>query len=203
MAYPDLTTTSNVRAFLQKPTGDTAQDSIIGTLISRASLAIMRYTEREFITSASGSTAREFEVELLRDGFMSLAPYDAQAGTITLVELDTDLSTSRTLSADEYRTWPIPAKDGVVSALRLIPISFGGFHRFRHRRVKVTATWGWTSVPADVEHAAIITVATWLKRDISAFSTTFKLDEGVTERPEILPSAVRALLAHYRRQVQG
>ena len=203
MPYPDLTTTTAVRAFAGKPSADTAQDAIIASLISRASLLIMRWTEREFVTNPSLSTEREFEVELTRDGFMELAPYDAQAETITLVELDTDISTPRTLSADEWRAWPIPAKDGVVSALRLIPISFGGFHRFRHRRIRITATWGWPSVPADVEHATIITVLTWLKRDSSAFSTTFKLDEGVTERPEVLPSAVRALLAHYRTARQG
>jgi hypothetical protein len=72
---------------------------------------------------------------------------------------------------------------------------------FRHRQVEVTATWGWTSVPADVEHATIVTTGIWLRRDVSAFSTTYVLDEDRVERPESLPSAVRAMLGPYRRSI--
>jgi hypothetical protein len=53
-------------------------------------------------------------------------------------------------------------------------------------------------VPPNVEQAAIITVATWLRRDVSAFSTTFDLDEQKVERPEALPSAVTRMLAPYK-----
>jgi hypothetical protein len=37
-------------------------------------------------------------------------------------------------------------------------------------------------------------VALWLRRDVSAFTTTYNLDESRVERPEALPSAVRAML---------
>jgi hypothetical protein len=167
----------------------------------------MRYTEREFISSNPGSAgspvARIFELELQRQGWLDLAPYDAQSGTITLVQLDSDLTTPRTLSSQEWRPWPIPAADGVTSALRIIPISLGGYHRFNQRQVSVTAQWGYPSVPADVVHAAVTTTAVWLRREVSAFSTTFRLDEDRVERPESLPSHVRAALAPYRRQGQA
>ena len=200
MAYPDLTTRKAVRSFLQKPSGDTAQDAMIDSLISRASIAIMRYADREFVSQTDGaSTTRAFELELLRDGWLDLAPYDAVDGSITSVQLDTDISTPRTLTSSEYRTWPIPARDGIVQALRIIPTSLGGYHRFKHRRVSITAQWGWPTVPADVEHAAIVTTALWLRREVASFSTTFVLDEDRTERPESLPSAVRAVLNGYKR----
>jgi hypothetical protein len=48
-----------------------------------------------------------------------------------------------------------------------------------------------------------VTVALWLKRDVSAFSRTFNLDEGRTERPDALPSAVTAILAPYRALLVG
>jgi len=201
MAYPDLTTRKAVRAFLQKPSGDTNQDSMIDSLISRASLAIMRYCDREFVTQVTGSQARLFEVELVRDGFVDLAPYDARAGTITSVRLDTDLGNPRTLGSSEWRPWPIPASNGITTAIRIVPQSYGGFSYFRHRQVEVTAQWGWASVPADVEHAAIVTTALWLRRDVAAFSTTFSLDEDRVERPEALPSAIRAMLNVYRRSI--
>lgn len=203
MAYPDLTNRAAVRAFLQKPSGDTAQDSMIDSLISRASLAIARYCDREFISNTSGPTARVFELEILRDGWLDLAPFDAQSGSITQVRLDTDIATPRVLTSSEWRPFPIPSRDGVVNALRVIPTSLGGYHRFKHRQVEVTAQWGWTSIPADVEHAAIVTTAIWLRRDVAAFSTTFSLDEDRIERPEGLPSAVRAILSAYRRPAVG
>lgn len=207
MAYPDLCTRDQVRSFLQKPSSDTSQDAIIDSLISRASMAIMRYCEREFISATPGSSAspvaRLFELELQRQGWLDLAPFDAQAGTITLVQLDSDLTSPRTLSSAEWRPWPIPAADGVVSALRIIPISLGGFHRFNVRQVQVTAQWGFPTIPVDVVHAAVTTTALWLRREVSAFSTTFRLDEERVERPESLPSHVRAALSPYRRQGQG
>ena len=207
MAYPDLCTRDQVRSSVQKPSGDTAQDAIIDALISRASLAIMRYTEREFISSTPGTSgspvARVFELELQRQGFLDLAPFDAQSGTITLVQLDSDLDTPRTLTSAEWRPWPIPAADGVTSALRLIPVTLGGYHRFNVRQVKVTAQWGFPTVPIDVVHAAVTTTALWLRREVSAFSTTFRLDEERIERPESLPSHVRAALNPYRRAGQG
>jgi hypothetical protein len=49
--------------------------------------------------------------------------------------------------------------------------------------VTITGDWGYPSVPADVEDACIKTVGIWLKRDVSAFSRTYNLDEGRTERP--------------------
>ena len=203
MAYPDLTTRKAVRAFLQKPSGDTAQDAMIDSLISRASTAIMRYTDREFVSNNPGSSgspvARDFELESQRDGWLDLAPYDAVAGSITQVQIDTDLTTPHTLSSQEWRAWPIPARDGVVTSLRVIPLYYGGFHRFKHRRVTVTAQWGWPTIPADVEHAAIVTTSLWLRREVAAFSTTYVLDEDRVERPESLPSAVRAMLNTYRR----
>jgi hypothetical protein len=53
----------------------------------------------------------------------------------------------------------------------------------------------------DLTHACIVTVAIWLKRDVSAFSRTFNLDEQRTERPDALPSAVARMLAQYRTPV--
>ena len=207
MAYPDLCSLADVRAFLQKPSSDTAQDAIIGQLISRASLAIMRYTEREFISSTPGSSGspvtRTFEFELQRQGWVDLSPYDAQSGTITSVILDPDISTPRTLTSAEWRAAPVPAADGVTTALRVIPLAFGGYHRFKDRQIQVSAQWGFPTVPVDVVHAAVTTTSVWLCREVSAFSTTFRLDEDRVERPESLPSHVRAALSPYRRMGAG
>jgi len=179
-----LTTVDAVRQRLQKPTGEVAQDAEIGDMILSASVLIAGYTQREFAPSASA--ARTFEHD--GSGVLDLAPYDLQAANTVTVD-DTPLA------ADAYKLRPLPASHGVYTQI-LLP---GG----TAQEVTVQGLWGFPSVPADVDHACITTVALWLRRDVSAFSRVFKLDEGNVERPDALPSAVKALLDRYKLVRRG
>lgn len=196
MAAGDLCSLSEVRSFLQKTGGDTAQDTIIQSLITRASAAISRHAERQFAPTETATT-HTFEHEFNRDGFVDLAPYDLR--TVTSVQIDTDTGTAGTLGTSEWRLFPQPPADGVYTAIRLVPTTRGGWSRFRHVQIQITGDWGFAAVPEDVKHCAIVTTAIWLRRDVAAFSSTFKLDEDRVERPEGLPSSVRATLASWRR----
>lgn len=200
MATYDLCTLSDVRSFLQKQTSDTGQDTIIQSLISRASLAIMRYCDREFAPASSSGTVRKFVWDAKTD-FLDLAPYDLQA--VTLVRIDSDTSSPTTLTTDEYRLWPRPNRDGVYQAMRVRPWTIvSPTWQFPDvREVEVTGTWGFASIPEDVKHAAIATTAIWLRRDIAAFSSTFNITEDRVERPEFLPSAIARQLDQYRRTI--
>ena len=189
----DLTTLSAVRSFMQINAADTEQDAEMSRLITRASQEIIREFEREF-APATASAAREFEYD--GDGWLNLAPYDLRS--VSLVRIDTDSSPVTTLTTDEYRLFPYPNPHGVFTDLRL-QVWGGSPTRFRNRRVEITGAWGFATVPSDVEHWCIITVATWIRRDAAAFSTTFRLEDDRLERPEALPAAVRAGLGHYRR----
>jgi hypothetical protein len=198
VAAYDLCTIQDVRARLQKPTADVNQDEIIQNLISQASKAIMKYTGREFAPAGVAGVMRTFETEIGPDTFLSLAPWDLQ--TSTLVRIDTDV-TGTTLSSDEYRFFPVGKPDGVYTSVRLQPLSMPQINRvgWRNRQVQITGTWGFPEIPADVNGAAAETVALWLRRDVSAFTSTYNLDESRVERPEALPSAVRAQLGDYMR----
>lgn len=191
----DLCTTAEVRAFLQKPAADTAQDAIIAALITRASGTIHDFCQREFASDVSGSTARTFEYR--GGGFLDLAPYDAR--TVSQVKVDTDETSPTTLQTTDWRLFPYPAADGVYTALRLAPSLAHSRARWQQRLVEVTGTWGFSAVPDEVKHHAIVTVAVWLRRDVAAFSTTFNVDEDRVERPEALPSSVRQGLNRWRR----
>lgn len=199
MASTDLCTLSEVRSFLQKPNTDTGQDAIISSLISRASLAIMRYCDREF-APATTAAVRKFEWHP-NSPFVDLAPYDVR--TVTLLRLDSDQSSPTTLTTDEYRLWPRPSRDGTYQALRLRPTSIvSPSWQFPDvREVEVTGNWGFTAIPEDVKHTALVTVATWLRRDVAAFSQTFNLSEDRVERPEFLPSAIARQLDQYKRTI--
>jgi hypothetical protein len=89
----------------------------------------------------------------------------------------------------------------VYTSLRLQPLTLPTINRiaWRNRQVQITGTWGFPEIPQDVIEATALTVALWLRRDVSAFTTTYNLDESRVERPEALPSAVRAILSNYQR----
>lgn len=195
MAAQDLTSLSDVRLFLQKPDADTGQDTIISALITRASDAIMRYTQREFAPAAS-STARTFLSD--NRGYVSLAPYDVRA--VSQIRLDTDTSNPVTLTTDEYRLRPLPAVHGVYTFLLLNPLSGRPNTRFAERTVEITATWGFATVPEDVEHACILTVVEWLRDDVSAFTTAYEGEDNPPNSPvSSIPQDARAVLTPYMR----
>lgn len=190
----DLCTLEHVLEFVQKPATDDGQNAIIQTLIARASRLIMDECEREF-APASSSAARTFTYE--GGGYLGLAPYDAR--TVTQVRIDVDEESPTTLAFDDWRLYPYPAVHGVATGLQLAPHIISSRARWNTRLVEVTGTWGFASVPDPVEHACVLTVAEHLRRNVQAFSTVFKIDEGIIERPMSLPSAAWSALQPYRR----
>lgn len=187
----DLTTLSAVRDFLATPSTDQESDPVIQQLITRASRVIMRWAGREF-APATASAARVFTYQ--GGGFLDLGAYELRSATS--VVLDSDQTSTITLTAGtDYLLRPTAAPDGVYQWLELPTYDST---LAQGRQVTITGAWGWPAVPADIEHACIITVATWLRRDVSAFSRTFNLDEGRTERPDALPAAAAAALRPYR-----
>jgi hypothetical protein len=199
VAASDLCSVADVRAFLQKPDQDTEQDAILASVITRASKAIMRHTQREFAPPVT-ATARVFEVGAdWYDTILSLAPYDLR-GTPTSVVIDSDLGGGSTLTAAEYRLMPKPNSDGVYTSIRLRPQSHSSATWFSDRReVTITGNWGFATVPEDVKHCAVVTAADWFRRDVAAFSTTFAVDQDRFDVPQSLPVGVLGILDAYRR----
>ena len=192
----DLVTLAQAREFLQKQSVDTSQDSILQNVISRASAAVMEFTEREF-APATASATRVFDVEIIGQTLVSFAPYDCRS--VSAVTVDADVS-AVTLSSAEYRLYPNPAADGVYTGIRVMPFGISvGSVPWRHRQVSVTGAWGFSSVPVDVQHWTLVTVAEWMRKDVAAFSTVYNLAEDKVDRPEMLPAAARAGLAGWQR----
>lgn len=187
----DLTTVTAVREFLQKPGSDTSQDSVIANLISRASRAILTDIGIE-----GAPTAETSHVFVYTGGArLNMAPYVAQS--VDSVVMDSDGSSPSTLATDGWALRPKPPRDGVYRYLRLPGAGYG--ESSTEREVTVTGVWGWPTVPHDVEHWCIVTVAEWLRLHVQAFSTVLNIDAQLLERPEALPSAVRAGLGHHRQ----
>lgn len=195
----DLTTLARVREHQQRTdTTNTTQDDILESLITTASRMIENYTQREFITAGSTPSTRSFRYD--GRGILNLAPYDAR--TVTSVTIDTDITDGETdLTSDEWRLWPIPAKDGVYSHLHIIGYGARGKADYpTWRKVDVTGTWGWASVPDVVERAAIMLTLELLSRTSSWHNDDgFSAPQGATA----MPLHIRMMLAPYKRYSVG
>jgi len=200
VAAGDLCTRADVNAFLQTPAGDTEQDTLIDTLITALTKTITREYPREFVKpNPDDQATRRFELDVAQP-WLDLVPYDLR--TPVSVTIDPDQPGGGTVLAEhtDLRYWPRPNPDGVFTAIRIVylppAVRTGG----RWRLVDVRGNWGFNAVPEDVKQACVVSVAIWIRREVSSFTTAFNVDEQRLERPEAIPSAARALLANYRRQ---
>lgn len=195
----DLCTLADVRALLAKPPADTAQNTVVQSLITRASQLICREIDREFAPPSTAGTKRRVEVP---GAIVNLAPWDLQVAT--LVTLHPESTGPVTLVANQdYVLLPVKAPQGVYTHLKLSPGTTPWFSQtaqnFGWALLDITGTWGFAAVPDDVVQACALTVVIWMRRDVTVFASSFNLDEAHLERPEALPAAVRAMLTHYRR----
>ena len=191
----DLCNVDDIREFIQKPTVDTDENAVIQSLIVRASRLIIDECDREFAPTAEEEAARVFTYS--GGGYLSLSPYDAR--TVSEVRIDVDEDSPTTLEFTEWRLYPYPAVHGVATGLQLAPYILRSRSRWNTRLVEVTGLWGFPAVPSAVTHAAVLTVTEHLRRNVQAFSTVFRLDEGIVERPMSIPSAAWSALQPYKR----
>lgn len=185
-----LTTLDNVRAMLQVQVDDVDADALLTDLINRASDAIIRHTGREFAPVSTNAT-RTFVYD--GSGFLDLAPYDLQTTPAPTVVMDVDGTSPTTLASTDYKLRPKPAINSVYWGL-VLPV------RYCETEVSVTGTWGFPSVPPQVEDACIRAVIHSFRAYSAGYSDAYSTDEtNVRSTPLTLPPAVGRLLADFRR----
>lgn len=195
-AGSELTTVAAVREYLQLPDAQTDQDALIQTLITQASVAIMRYTGRQF---APATTAVDVKFPYARGAYLQLAPYDLRSATDIAIDTDTDSPT--TLTTDDYRLLPVTNPDGTYTAVQLRGFSLAPHSSAidfeDYREVTITGDWGFSAVPTDVAMATNIMVG-WLLRQHSTIPGMGAESLGDRFGPVAWPTAVKQLLDHYR-----
>ena len=148
---------------------DPTQDSAIAFLINAASQQMMQYANREFKSTLVGSQARTFRLQRKNDGvsaFIDFGQWDAQ--TVTAVTAETQpTGGNNVLDATilQYQAVPVEQWEGVYTGVVVysptgawgVPYAAGIQHT-----ASVTGTWGYPSVPADVEDLCVEQVKEWL-----------------------------------------
>lgn len=178
---------NDVKAALRIPTGDTIDDALLESAIESASRLIDGYASRSFYSA--GSAVRLFVAET-----WDYATID-DAITITKVETSSqvDGTFDVTWAESDYQLEPLNGRvDGLswpsygIRAINNLafPIVGGG------AGIRVTGTWGWSSVPTQIKQATVIQASRIFKRldsplgiisgEYGAFRVGTRLDPDVS-----------------------
>jgi len=161
MAYATLT---QVKAAMSLGTADTSDDVQLTAALGAAEQLIDGYCDRSFGTAG---TALETRVYATDDYCLT---YIDDATSITAVETDSsaDGSWATSWASSDWQAEPLNGRAGGV-ALPYDRVRAIGDYTFpcgRQAMVRVTATWGWSSVPAAVTQATIqATIRLWKRLD--------------------------------------
>lgn len=201
----NLCTLADVRTALELATGETGRDATITANLPAVDKAIAQYCNREFINSSPGGDGNPRKFHYFGGKRLTLSPYDAQS--VSAVVMDTDTTSPITLTiVTDYYLEPLPASDGVFTHIyftSLEPADLGGIDT--RREVSVTGVWGFPTVPADVNRAAILTHLSWLDKAVSEYGGNAPNADGRALRPAAgaglyIPPAARMILEDYARQ---
>lgn len=117
--------------------------------------------------------------------------------TLTSIEHDTadDGTYSTTLTSSQYRTFPVnPSAAPEAQPLR----GFDTVNLTLSYRVRVTGTWGWSAVPAQVKMACRLQTARVFKRQDTPLGVAGFGELGAMRVPTKLDPDVRHMLDPYR-----
>ncbi len=184
MAY---TTTDIVSAALGLDSTDTTRDTEIQAAIDAAEDMIDKHCGRTFSLAASAS-ARTF----VPDGSGCLVVDDIGSTTGLVVETGTRGSSTWTATTD-FESTPLNA---IAKGRPITGLDYFGTWGGPYSRVRVTAKWGWPTVPKAVSQAATLQATRLFKRKDSPEGVLGGPDFGFTRVSRLDPD-VAALLARY------
>lgn len=215
----DLITLDELKTALDVDFTDTRKDDLYSGAITDASQAVLNFTERDF-GSGDVTETREFPYD--GSGFLDID----DSSEITAVALVVPNAPDVVLDPEVWSAQPAHRDDSPVFTYLLLPEGYNtypsvamGFtrnydsyvadHGYAQipQTVKVTGTWGWPEVPADVKRAVIWTVRDWAadpkgasalqSESIAGFSRSWAQLGGLGMLA--IPNAARDLLVQYQR----
>ena len=206
MAAGDLTTRADVQTFLES--SDTSRNSAIDAAIINASAAITRYCAREFVPTATATRTFAVVPTETRGPLgayrVDLAPYDLR--TVTTAHLHYGTPAQATLTTSDYLLQPQNGTGPTFTEMLIrksANVQSGDrIADFGTAELRIAGAWGFSAIPSDVSYACILTVATWMRRDVPALEAG--LDDPRMMLPDQpmgrrIPGAALALLSPFRR----
>lgn len=187
--YADLAT---LKLSLNVESDDTSRDDLLNQALAAASRGIDTMCGRRFHLDASAS-ARSYNPRgrVVRDGCEERLLVD-DIGSVAELVVETGSAGSFTATTD-YETAPdnALARGRPVTSLVLTSGTWG----YGTTRVRVTARWGWPTVPDEVVQATLIQAARLYRRKDSPEGVTGSAEWGVVRLSRVDPD-VWALVQH-------
>lgn len=189
MAY---TTAALCRTYLGIAASETGDDTLIGTLITKATGIIDNYCGRTF--EAAANTDRKFTIGV--DTYGPYLYFDKDLATINSITN----GDSTTVTSAQYITLGPDAPYYGVKLLGSSGITWT-FTTDPERAITVSGKWAWSaSAPNDIVHATERLVAfLYRQKDTSQDVGAVVTDTGLTIYPSDLPKDIQAILTPYRR----
>lgn len=175
-------TTDQVKAYLGGYTGVTADDTIIGSLLERATDFIDRYCGTEFFNETLTEYPRGRGGTWL---VLSRRPISSVTSVHVSVDLPRAYTDTNLLAEDDDFT-----VDYNAGALNLA----GGVWPTAPRTIKVVYVAGPATVPPAINWACLKIAAIWLRRRTNVGLSSESLGEGSITKYEDMPQDVKAIL---------
>ena len=168
-------------------------DDLIQGLIAAVKTLIDNYTERQF--DSESATVRYFD-----GGGSCLFIDDLVSVSALSLDEDGDAVYEATMATTDYILYPL--NKSPKTHIKLSNDSdYGGFASGIKQGVKITGTWGYSTVPAPINQASIIQVSRWFKRRESAYQDAVGSPElGQLLVYKGLDADVKLILEQYRKR---
>ncbi len=179
---------------------DTTDDTRLEHAVEAASRAIDEECRRRFYLDGAAS-ARYYTAK--DNDYLRVDDIGATTGLVVATDEDDDRDYDYTWAATDYDAEPYNAiADGEpITALRTTPQGVYSFPLNR-KGCKITAKWGWPSVPPPIKRACMIEAVRLYKRRDAIFGVMGSAETGQMTLPALDPD-VKRLLAPYRRMAIG
>ncbi len=210
----DLTTLTTVKTLLGIPNPNVPgpDDAKYANALEAASALVRGYAQRTFEVTEVGAvpTSRTFEYD--GNGYLDID--DAHSIISVSIAGGWVGSPSYSLSLDEWAAYPVSS--AVKAWIRLPQNYWGigspemGFTRnmdqlwykypFKPSLVTVTATWGWDTIPADVQRATAWTAIELSDKPLpyqSESIANYSRTRGPNSEADAIPERAKAALAPY------
>ena len=194
-------TLTQAKGYLGIPVADTVDDTLLEQIVESASRSIDRIAGRYFYQDST-ATARYYRAV----SPVSLLVDDISSTTSLTVDVSTDgtnYSTPMVYDTDFIvEPFNAAATGRPYTMLTAIGSQYFPYPWNYRPGVRVTARWGWPSIPDDIVEATLILVADLYKRKDSV-GGVLGLSEMGAIRMSPLGRDISAMVRAYRREVIG
>lgn len=203
---PDYITSNELKVEVRIPLDDTQDDALIARAITSASRSVDLFTKRQFGATATAE-ARYYSPwydEDLRRWVAYIDDIMTIASLAVAIDNSDDNTFTAVLASGEYIMHPRNAAQKTRPWTRISILSSASHQPIRRPEcVRITATYGWTSVPVTIKNATMLQASRYFDRRNSPYGVEGKPDDNSDQEllRELDPD-VQLMLRGYRRLVK-